>query len=59
MRQKLLIKLLGFAFLLLGFDPSASAQKYSDGRPEAHLRMNAQDHGIVLRYGGGPGGSGF
>jgi arylsulfatase A-like enzyme len=31
-----------------------SAKKYSDGRPEAHLRMDARDHGIVLRYGDGP-----
>jgi predicted GH43/DUF377 family glycosyl hydrolase len=54
MHQKLLIKLLGFAILLLGFKHPALAQKYSDGRPEAHLRMDAQDHGIVLRYGDGP-----
>lgn len=30
------------------------AQKYKDGRPEAILRMDAKDHGIVLRYGDGP-----
>ena len=29
-------------------------QPYSDGRPAATLRMNAKDHGIVLRYGDGP-----
>jgi len=29
--------------------------KYSDGRPAAILRMDAKDHGIVLRYGDGPG----
>jgi predicted GH43/DUF377 family glycosyl hydrolase len=28
--------------------------KYRDGRPEATLRMDAKDHGIVLRYGDGP-----
>ena len=28
--------------------------KYRDGRPAATLRMNAKDHGIVLRYGDGP-----
>lgn len=34
---------------------SAHAQEYSDHRPEAKLRMNAKDAGIVLRYGDGPG----
>lgn len=34
---------------------SAAPQKYSDGRPAATLRMDAKDHGIVLRYGDGPG----
>jgi len=33
---------------------SGASQKYSDGRPEAILRMDARDHGIVLRYGDGP-----
>jgi predicted GH43/DUF377 family glycosyl hydrolase len=33
---------------------SATAQEYSDGRPAATLRMDAIDHGIVLRYGDGP-----
>jgi len=28
--------------------------KYRDGRPATALRMDAQDHGIVLRYGDGP-----
>lgn len=37
-----------------GMAQAAEAQKYSDGRPEAHLRIDAQDHGIVLRYGDGP-----
>ena len=32
----------------------ALQQKYSDGRPEATLRMDAEDYGIVLRYGDGP-----
>jgi predicted GH43/DUF377 family glycosyl hydrolase len=32
----------------------AGSNKYSDGRPEATLRMDAKDHGIVLRYGDGP-----
>ncbi len=34
---------------------SAAAQQYGDGRPAATLRMDAKDHGIVLRYGDGPG----
>ena len=33
---------------------SAAAQRYRDGRPAATLRMDAKDHGIVLRHGGGP-----
>ena len=33
---------------------SAAPQEYSDGRPAATLRMDAKDHGIVLRYGDGP-----
>ena len=32
----------------------ASSPGYGDGRPEATLRMDAKDHGIVLRYGDGP-----
>lgn len=34
---------------------AAAPQKYSDGRPAATLRMDARDHGVVLRYGDGPG----
>ena len=52
--KELLIKVLGITVILLGFMHSSAAQKYSDGRPEASLRMDAQDHGIVLRYGDGP-----
>ncbi len=33
----------------------AADSKYRDGRPAATLRMDAKDHGIVLRYGDGPG----
>ena len=33
---------------------SASAQHYSDHRPETSLRMNAMDDGIVMRYNNGP-----
>jgi predicted GH43/DUF377 family glycosyl hydrolase len=31
-------------------------QNYPDGRPAALYRLDARDHGIVLRHGGGPGG---
>jgi len=34
---------------------SATPPEYRDGRPAATLRMNAKDHGIVLRHGDGPG----
>lgn len=34
---------------------AAAPQEYSDGRPVAALRMDAKDHGIVLRHGDGPG----
>ena len=30
--------------------------KYPDGRPEAALRLDARDQGIILRHGDGPGG---
>jgi len=52
--KELLIKALVITTILGGCDHPAFAQKYSDGRPEAHLRMDARDHGIVLRYGDGP-----
>ncbi len=43
------------AILAIGIStPVLFAQQYSDGRPEASLRMDAQDHGIVLRHGDGP-----
>lgn len=32
----------------------AQNTSYSDNRPQANLRMNAVDHGIVLKYGDGP-----
>ena len=52
--KRLLIIIVGAAVILMGLNNSAAAQKYSDGRPEAHLRMDAEDYGIVLRYGDGP-----
>ena len=43
-------------FMVLVFlTASIMAQsKYRDGRPQAELRMEAKDHGIVLKYGDGP-----
>ena len=50
MKKKVaLLALFGIAFSF-----TAIAQKYSDGRPEATLRMDVKDYGIVLRYGDGP-----
>lgn len=37
-----------------GGNKSQQGSKYPDGRPAAVLRMDAKDHGIVLRYGDGP-----
>jgi len=34
---------------------SPARPQYSDNRPEATLRMDAKDQGVVLRYGDGPG----
>lgn len=34
----------------------AAGDQYPDGRPAATLRYNANDYGIVLHYGGCPGG---
>ena len=31
-----------------------AGSKYRDGRPEATLRMNAVDHGVVMHHGDGP-----
>lgn len=42
------------ALFILVATISVAAQKYSDGRPKAKLRMDAKDHGIVLKYGDGP-----
>lgn len=50
MRKRIgLIALIG-----IGLSFTASSQKYSDGRPEAKMRMEVRDYGIVLRYGDGP-----
>jgi hypothetical protein len=55
MKKKTWIKLAAMALLFDVSAVSAAEQKYSDGRPTATLRMDAKDHGIVLRYGDGPG----
>ncbi|MFY0626844.1 MAG: hypothetical protein JXR07_11125 [Reichenbachiella sp.] len=33
---------------------NSNISKYSDGRPISNLRMNAKDHGIVLKHGDSP-----
>src|ERR1019366_9367244 len=38
------------------FGAKAAPRRYSDTRPEATLRMEAKDQGVVLRHGDGPGG---
>lgn len=43
-----------FAFLLTASLTVQAQSPYEDGRPAASLRMEAQDHGVVLRHGGGP-----
>ena len=55
MRNWILIKELLLSFALVVTSTTILAQKYSDDRPEAILRMDAKDHGIVLRYGDDPG----
>ena len=37
------------------FGHTAVVVKYPDGRPAAAYRLEAQDHGVVLRHGAGPG----
>ena len=54
MRKETWIKLAAMALLFDVSAVSAAEQKYSYGRPAATLRMDAKDHGIVLRYGDGP-----
>lgn len=51
--KKLFFSLVAFSIFTF-LNISVAAQKYSDGRPEAILRMNAKDKGIILRYGDGP-----
>jgi predicted GH43/DUF377 family glycosyl hydrolase len=46
--------MLSISLVVVASTVSAATQQYSDGRPAATLRMDAKDHGIVLRYGDGP-----
>lgn len=39
----------------IGLSARSAESLYRDGRPEAMLRMDTTDHGIVLRHGDGPG----
>src|ERR1035441_3224880 len=34
---------------------ACAAPQYPDGRPEATLRLDARDQGVVLKHGAGPG----
>ena len=53
--------LLGFVVLALNslpaanIIPAANPVSYADGRPSAKYRLEAQDAGVVLRHGDGPG----
>lgn len=42
------------AWMIFATVPTAVAQEYGDGRPPATRRMDAKDHGVVLRHGDGP-----
>ncbi len=52
--QEIILKGIATVLLVLIASGKSKAQKYSDGRPEATLRMDVKDHGIVLKYGDGP-----
>lgn len=52
--QEIILKGITIILLVLITSVKSVAQKYSDARPEATLRMDAKDHGIVLKYGDGP-----
>ena len=50
----MLVRKIIAAVIILAATTAATAPRYSDGRPEALLRMEAWDYGIVLKYGDGP-----
>jgi predicted GH43/DUF377 family glycosyl hydrolase len=50
------VSLVAVAILLASGPCLTSANKYPDGRPEATLRYDAEDQGVILPYGQCPGG---
>ena len=53
MQQSLLIGLVAVGLLTCA--PGwGQGMPYEDGRPHATQRMDAEDHGVVLRHGDGP-----
>lgn len=52
--MKRIAKTITTALLVVVTTVSAMSQEYSDSRPAPTFRMDAKDHGIVLRYGDGP-----
>lgn len=50
----MIVRIVALMVFIMVLNLLAIAQKYSDGRPEATLRMDVKDHGIVLKYGNGP-----
>ena len=52
--EKLFIRVVVLTMFVVGLNISTTAQKYSDGRPEASLQVDVEDYGIVLKYGDGP-----
>ena len=50
----LIIAVIAILVLISTVIVKAQKYKYKDNRPTATLRMDAKDHGIVLRYGDGP-----
>jgi predicted GH43/DUF377 family glycosyl hydrolase len=52
-------RVIGHCFLVWTFCSASvwsQSAPYEDGRPQARLRLNAEDHGVVLKHGGGPRG---
>ena len=50
-----MVILLAMSFLISSVGTQADGTKYADGRPSATLHMNADDQGVVLKHGDGPG----
>jgi predicted GH43/DUF377 family glycosyl hydrolase len=47
--------LIAYAVIAVASLSVCLASQYADGRPEAKLRMDAKDQGVVLKHGDGPG----